>query len=84
MTCPNQQSVSQQILEPVYLRLTSLCQISIAYATTKSSLTRRVPSRGTPRVPQPLPLSPFSPPDRDRRVDSPAFSGRGSRPSRGT
>ena len=28
--------------------------------------TRRVPSRGTPRVPAPLPLSPFSPPDRDR------------------
>ena len=42
--------------------------------------TRWVPSRGTPRVPAPLHLSPFSPPDRDRRVDSPAFSGRGSRP----
>ena len=39
----------------------------------------RVPSRGTPRVPAPLPLSPFSPPDRDRRGDSPAWSGRGSR-----
>ena len=26
-------------------------------------------------------LSPFSPPDRDRRVDSPALSARGSRPS---
>ena len=51
------------------------------HATPKSSPTRRVPSRGTPRVPQPLPLSPFSPPDRDRRVDSPAWSGRGSRPS---
>ena len=25
---------------------------------------RRVPPRGTPRVPAPLPLSPFSPPDR--------------------
>ena len=35
-------------------------------------------SRGTPRVPAPLHLSPFSPPDRDRRVDSPAWSGRGS------
>ena len=34
--------------------------------------------RGTPRVPAPLPLSPFSPPDRDRRVDSPALSARGS------
>ena len=33
---------------------------------------------------QPLPLSPFSPPDRDRRGDSPAWSGRGSRPSRRT
>ena len=30
----------------------------------KSPPTRRVPSRGTPRVPAPLPLSPFSPPDR--------------------
>ena len=27
------------------------------------------------------PLSPFAPPDLDRRVDSPALSGRGSRPS---
>ena len=27
------------------------------------------------------PLIPFSPPDLDRRVDSPALSGRGSRPS---
>ena len=33
--------------------------------------TRWVPSRGTPRVPAPLHLSPFSLPDRDRRVDSP-------------
>src|SRR5574341_780968 len=32
--------------------------------------------------PAPLPLSPFYPPDLDRRVDSPALSGRGSRPSR--
>ena len=31
--------------------------------------------------PAPPPLSPFSPPDLDRRVDSPALSGRGSRPS---
>ena len=29
----------------------------------------------------PLPLSPFDPPDLYRRVDSPAWSGRGSRPS---
>src|SRR5574341_767762 len=34
--------------------------------------------RGFPALP---PLSPFSPPDLDRRVDSPALSGRGSRPS---
>ena len=34
--------------------------------TPKSPPTRRVPPRGTPRVPAPLPLSPFSPPDRDR------------------
>ena len=34
--------------------------------------------------PAPLPLSPFSPPDRDRRGDSPAWSGRGSRASRRT
>ena len=47
----------------------------------KSPPTRRVPPRGTPRVPAPLPLSPFSPPHRDRRGDSPAWSGRGSRPS---
>ena len=53
-------------------------------ATPKSPPTRRVPPRGTPRVPAPLPLSPFSPPDRDRRGDSPAWSGRGSRPSRRT
>ena len=30
-------------------------------------------------IPAPLPLSPFSPPDRDRRGDSPVWSGRGSR-----
>ena len=53
-------------------------------ATPKSPPTRRVPPRGTPRVPAPLPLSPFSPPDRDRRGESPAWSGRGSQPSRRT
>ena len=36
---------------------------------------------GNTKGPGPLHLSPFSPPDRDRRGDSPAFSGRGSRPS---
>ena len=35
-------------------------------ATPKSPLTRRGPPRGTPSVPAPLPLSPFSPPDRDK------------------
>ena len=54
------------------------------HATPKSPPTRRVRSRGTPRVPAPLPLSPFSPSDRDRSVDCPAWSGRGSRPSRRT
>ena len=39
-------------------------------ATPKSSPTRRVPSRGTPSIPAPLHRSLFSPPDRDRRVDS--------------
>ena len=51
-------------------------------ATPKSPPTRRVTPRGTPRVPASLPLSPFSPPHRDRRGDSPAWSGRDSRPSR--
>ena len=46
------------------------------HATPKSSSTRRVPSRVTPRVLAPLHLSPFSPPDGDRRVDPPALSGR--------
>ena len=45
-------------------------------ATPKSPPTRRVPPRGTPRVPARLQLSPFTPPDRDRRGDSPAWSGR--------
>ena len=44
------------------------------HATPKSSSTRRVPSRVTPRVPAPLHLSPFSPPDGDRRVDPPELS----------
>ena len=46
------------------------------HATSKISQTRRVPSRGTPMVLAPLHLSPFSPPHHDRRVDSPALSGR--------
>ena len=52
------------------------------HATPRISPTHRVPSRETPRVPTPLHLSPFSPPDGDRSVDSPAWSGRDSRPSR--
>ena len=52
------------------------------HATPRSSPTHRVPLRETPRVPTPLHLSPFSPPDGDRSVDSPAWSGRDSRPSR--
>src|SRR5574337_918860 len=49
--------------------------------------THKVPRNpGLPRAehrgfPAPPALSPFSPPDLDRRVDSPALSGRGSRPS---
>ena len=54
------------------------------WATPKSPPTRRGPPRGTPRVTALPPLSPFSPPDRDRRGDSHAWSGRGSRPSRRT
>ena len=61
----------------------SWCQ-GQGWCVPKSPPTCRVPSRGPPRVPAPLPLSPFSPPDRDRRGDSPAWSGRGSRPSRRT
>ena len=38
-------------------------------------------SRGTPSFPAHLNLSPFSPSDLDMRVDSPALSGKGSRPS---
>ena len=50
-------------------------------ATPRNSPTHRVPSRETPRVRTPPHLSPFSPPDRERRVNSPALSARGSRPS---
>ena len=48
------------------------------------SLTPRSHSRRTWRFPAPLQLSLFSPPDGDRRVDSPALSGRGSQTSRRT
>ena len=41
--------------------------------TTKSPPTRQSHSRGTPKFPAPLHLGPFSPPDRDRRVDSPVL-----------
>ena len=46
------------------------------HATPNKYPRGRVPSRGTPRIPAPLHLSPFSPPDGDRRVDPPALSGR--------
>ena len=42
------------------------------------------PSGGTPSFPAQLNLSPFSAPDLNMRVDSPALSGKGSRPSRHT
>ena len=40
--------------------------------------------RGTPSFPALLNPSPFSPPDLDMRINSPALSGKGSRPSRRT
>ena len=46
--------------------------------TPKSPPTRRGPPRGTPRVPAPLPLSPFSPPDRDRSAAAVWVSSRGT------
>ena len=48
---------------------------------TQSSLTYRSHSRETPKFTAPLPVSPFTPPDRDRRVDSHVLSARGSRRS---
>ena len=48
----------------------------------KSSPTYQSHLRETPRFPAALHLSPFSPPDRDRRFDSRALCGRCSRPSR--
>ena len=38
-------------------------------------------SRETPKFTAPLPVSPITPPDRDRRVDSHVLSARGSRRS---
>ena len=40
-----------------------------------------LPGEGHRGFPAPLPLSPFYPPDLHRRLDSPALSGRGYRPS---
>ena len=51
------------------------------WSDPKSFPTHRSHSRGTPRFPARLQLSPFTPPDRDKMVDSPALSGRGSRSS---
>src|SRR5574337_720856 len=46
-----------------------------------SPASRSLPGKEHRGFPAPLPLSPFYPPDLHRRVDSPALSGRGSRPS---
>ena len=54
-------------------RLTTIHRYSLSHRLFTP--TRRGPPRGIPRVPAPLPLSPFSPPDRDRRGDSPAWCG---------
>ena len=48
------------------------------WCDTKSSPTHWSHWRGTPRFPASPHLCPFSPPDRDRRVDSPALSARAS------
>src|SRR5574339_352621 len=62
-------------------------ELEVERALGTLDATRKVPRNpGLPReehrgFPAPPPLSPFSPPDLDRRVDSPALSGRGSRPS---
>jgi len=53
-------------------------------ATQKVPETYLSPSRGTPSFPAELNLSPFSPPDLDMRVDSPALSGKGYRSSHHT
>ena len=47
----------------------------------KSSPIYRSHSKGTPKFLAPLHLSPFSAPDHGRKVDPPALSRRGSRPS---
>ena len=52
------------------------------WCALKCSSTHQSDSRRTPRFPAPLHLGPFSPPDRDRRVDSPVLSWRGSHLSR--
>src|SRR5574337_1252109 len=51
------------------------------YTTLFRSRNPGLPREEHRGFPAPPPLSPFSPPDLDRRVDSPALSGRGSRPS---
>src|SRR5574342_352097 len=62
-------------------------ELEVERALGTLDATHKVPRNpGLPReehrgFPAPPPLSPFSPPDLDRRVDSPALSGRGSRPS---
>ena len=50
---------------PGILQARTLEWVAIFFSRPKSPPTRRGPPRATPRVPAPLPLSPFSPPDRD-------------------
>src|SRR5574339_1024989 len=62
-------------------------ELEVERALGTLDATHKVPRNpGLPReehrgFPAPPPLRPFSPPDLDRRVDSPALSARGSRPS---
>src|SRR5574337_717009 len=64
-----------------------LSELDLETVLVTLDATHKVPRHpGLPReehrsFPAPLPLSLFYPPDLDRRVDSSALSGRGSRPS---
>ena len=85
--------VSWACLSPtLILTLGDSCETSSQAQTSKRYLAPLMRPDKVPRhpglpgeehrgFPAPLPLSPFYPPDLDRRVDSPALSGRGSRPS---